>query len=231
MADPIIRRHAVRLLSECRESVFLLMHDDHPDPNSDLTRRALSELSSLRELDLRCVLPSRVALEPGRADWLTGLVGLGASIRCLPTVPMNIIVFDRRTALLAPPRPRGSLRREVSIVDGPDLMVALGAFCDFIWEKAVPANMGTGIDDASLTMQELGVLRLLAEGCTDQVVARRIGVSVRTAGRLTATLMNRLDARSRFQAGARAAQLGLLPLPAVPIRRCSDAGLRTSRPA
>src|SRR5687767_14355703 len=113
MVDPIIRRHAVRLLSECRESVFLLMHDDHPDPNSDLTRRALSELSSLRELDLRCVLPSRVALEPGPADWLTGLVGLGASIRCLPTVPMNIIVFDRRTALLAPPRPPGSLRREV----------------------------------------------------------------------------------------------------------------------
>jgi DNA-binding CsgD family transcriptional regulator len=230
MVDPIIRTHAFRLLRQCRESVFLLMHDEYQDPNWELTRRTLSELSSLCEVDLRCVLPSRVAMEPS-AEWLTGLMGLGASIRCLPNVPMNIIVFDRRTALLTPPRPRGSLRREVSIVDGPDLMVALGAFCEFIWEKAVQANLGTGHDGASLTVQELRVLRLLAEGCTDQVIARRIGVSVRTAGRLTATLMNRLDARSRFQAGARAAQLGLLPLPAMPVRRCSDAGLRTSRPA
>jgi DNA-binding NarL/FixJ family response regulator len=205
------------------------MHDEHPDPDSELTRRALSELTSLCEVDLRCVITSNLAAVAPQ-EWITGLLGLGASIRCLPTVPMNIIVFDRRTAMLAPPRSSGSVRREVSIVDGPDLMVALGAFCEFIWEKAAPAGLGTS-HDAKLTTQELGVLRLLAEGHTDQVVARRIGVSVRTAGRLTATLMSRLDARSRFQAGARAAQMGLLPLPAVPVRQCSDSRLRTSRPA
>lgn len=209
----------------------MLIHDESLPSNSALTHRAVAELSSLCDLDLRCVLPRRVAAQPAPAEWITGLLRLGASIRCLPNVPMNMMLFDRHTALLAPPRPAGSLRQEVSIVDGPELLVALGAFCEFIWDKAEPAELGVGQGDGRLTLQELGVLRLLAEGHTDQVVARRIGVSVRTAGRLTATLMNRLDARSRFQAGARAVQLGLLPPPGAQVRRCSDAGLRTSRPA
>ncbi|WP_367127659.1 response regulator transcription factor [Saccharothrix sp. HUAS TT1] len=54
------------------------------------------------------------------------------------------------------------------------------------------------------------VLRLLAEGLTDDAVANRIGVSVRTVRNDVASAMAGMDARSRFQAGVRATQLGLL---------------------
>jgi len=47
-------------------------------------------------------------------------------------------------------------------------------------------------------------------GATDEVVAAQLGVAVRTVRRTVATLMNRLGARSRFQAGVKAAGRGWL---------------------
>jgi DNA-binding CsgD family transcriptional regulator len=61
-----------------------------------------------------------------------------------------------------------------------------------------------------LTAQESIVVRLLAEGQTDDVVARRLGVSARTVRRIVTVVMRRLDARSRFEAGVHAVQRGWL---------------------
>ncbi|MGW2995319.1 helix-turn-helix domain-containing protein, partial [Streptomyces sp. NPDC001193] len=53
--------------------------------------------------------------------------------------------------------------------------------------------------------------RLLAEGHTDEGIAKRLGVSHRTARRIATVLMERLGARSRFEAGVRAVRCGWLP--------------------
>ncbi|MGX5189188.1 LuxR C-terminal-related transcriptional regulator [Streptomyces avermitilis] len=90
----------------------------------------------------------------------------------------------------------------------------LGDLFDRVWESAIPFSGGRpqprDRGEEELTGQEQAVLRLLGEGLTDEVVARKLGVSVRTGRRITAELMGRLGARSRFQAGLRAAQLGWL---------------------
>jgi DNA-binding NarL/FixJ family response regulator len=52
------------------------------------------------------------------------------------------------------------------------------------------------------------VLQLLAEGHTDETIANRLDVSTRTIRRITKTLMNQLQARSRFQAGINATRQG-----------------------
>jgi DNA-binding NarL/FixJ family response regulator len=52
----------------------------------------------------------------------------------------------------------------------------------------------------------------LAEGHTDEAIAKRLGVSHRTARRIASDLMDRLGARSRFEAGVRAVQQGWLPI-------------------
>lgn len=52
-----------------------------------------------------------------------------------------------------------------------------------------------------ISPREWQVLQLLAQGCTDEAVARSLSVSLRTVRRVTAELMARLNARSRFQAG------------------------------
>jgi DNA-binding CsgD family transcriptional regulator len=62
---------------------------------------------------------------------------------------------------------------------------------------------------AHLDDRERQLLGLLATGLTDGSVAARLGVSERTVRRSMATIMARLGARSRFQAGLIAARLGL----------------------
>ena len=63
---------------------------------------------------------------------------------------------------------------------------------------------------AGLCPRERKLLSLLVSGSTDTVAAAAIGVSVRTVRRMVRDLMNRLGARSRFQAGAKAAERGWL---------------------
>ncbi|MFV2022916.1 response regulator transcription factor, partial [Micromonospora sp. LOL_023] len=55
-----------------------------------------------------------------------------------------------------------------------------------------------------------GPVRLLAAGYKDEATARELRISVRTYRRHVATLMERLNAESRFQAGIQAAKAGLL---------------------
>lgn len=51
---------------------------------------------------------------------------------------------------------------------------------------------------------------LLAKGLTDETAAGRLGVSLSTIRRSMAAIMERLGARSRFEAGLRAAHMGWL---------------------
>ncbi|MDL2082218.1 response regulator transcription factor [Streptomyces sp. GXMU-J15] len=54
------------------------------------------------------------------------------------------------------------------------------------------------------------VLRLLCSGVKDEAAARQMGVCVRTYRRYVARILKSLDVTSRFQAGIRAAELGLV---------------------
>jgi DNA-binding CsgD family transcriptional regulator len=61
-----------------------------------------------------------------------------------------------------------------------------------------------------LTGLQAAAVQLLAAGHTDDAIARRLGVSPRTARRIANTLMARLGARGRFQAGVHAVRAGWL---------------------
>jgi hypothetical protein len=50
-------------------------------------------------------------------------------------------------------------------------------------------------------------------GLTDEAAARSLGMSVRTYRRHVASLLQAIDCESRFQAGVKAAHLGLIPGP------------------
>lgn len=54
-----------------------------------------------------------------------------------------------------------------------------------------------------LDRDETEVLNQLALGCTDSTAAHRLGISVRTLRRRVRNAMEKLGARSRFQAGMR----------------------------
>jgi DNA-binding NarL/FixJ family response regulator len=58
------------------------------------------------------------------------------------------------------------------------------------------------------TEEERAVASLLVTGMTDEMAARRLGLSRRTFRRRLKALMDKLGARSRFQAGFMLAETG-----------------------
>jgi DNA-binding CsgD family transcriptional regulator len=66
--------------------------------------------------------------------------------------------------------------------------------------------------DVPLTPRELEVLRLLAEGASNKVISRRLGISVHTAKFHVASLLDKLDAVGRTDAVAHAARRGVINL-------------------
>ena len=66
--------------------------------------------------------------------------------------------------------------------------------------------------DVALTARELEVLALLAEGASNKLIARRLGISAHTAKYHVASLLEKLDAVSRTDAVAQAARIGVLQL-------------------
>ena len=69
-----------------------------------------------------------------------------------------------------------------------------------------------------LSERQVQVLALVAEGLTDDEIARQLDLSAKTVGHYLDTARARLEARSRAQAVARALRQGLLPSPESPVQ-------------
>lgn len=113
--------------------------------------------------------------------------------------------------------PDGGGTEAIVVVHPSVLLDALSGLFENLWERALPLPLdGT---DASApraggTAQEPEpadgrLLALLLLGLTDQAGARQLGVSHRTVQRRVSALLDELDARTRFQAGAQLALRGL----------------------
>jgi DNA-binding CsgD family transcriptional regulator len=78
----------------------------------------------------------------------------------------------------------------------------------------VPGGTPAQLADASvgLTPRELEVLALLAEGASNKLIARRLGISTHTAKFHVGSLLDKLDAVSRADAVVHAARIGVINL-------------------
>ena len=94
------------------------------------------------------------------------------------------------------------------VVVPPDLLATL-------LPEAPPADdvlKANGAGRARLTRRELEVLAAMADGASNKAIARRLGISFHTAKFHVAAILAKLDAESRTEAVAKAAQLGLVML-------------------
>jgi len=62
-----------------------------------------------------------------------------------------------------------------------------------------------------LDIRDARILSLLSDGRSDSTIAREFGISLRTVERRVRSLMDRLGAKTRFQAGVQAARRGWIP--------------------
>ncbi|MCP3754190.1 helix-turn-helix transcriptional regulator [Streptomyces sp. TBY4] len=190
-----------------REALAFAPGGPQPAANREAAK-PLAQATLKRGVGLRTVYLDSVVNDPGSREHAQWLVASGAEIRTAPSLPMRMHVIDREVVLV-PLDPQDSSAGAVVIHEAG----ALAGFCalfDQVWASATPFGEAPARGGPEMTAQETTLLRLLADGMTDEAAARKLGVSLRTERRMITELSNRLEAGSRFQLGRRAAELGLL---------------------
>jgi DNA-binding NarL/FixJ family response regulator len=95
------------------------------------------------------------------------------------------------------------------------VVAALAYYFENLWHQASPLDaVGDANRDIAqepslpFTSAEHLTLQMLAEGTTDEAIARKLDISVRTVRRTVVKLIQVLGARSRFEAAVLAAKRG-----------------------
>lgn len=108
-----------------------------------------------------------------------------------------MIAFDRETAII----PHHDAYDGAVVIRDQSTVAYLVAVFDHSWTLADPYAPATQAQaDSSLDEIKQAIVRLLAEGMKDEMIARRLGMSLRTCRKHIAESMETLGASSRFQA-------------------------------
>ncbi|MFC3234955.1 helix-turn-helix transcriptional regulator [Streptomyces nitrosporeus] len=178
-------------------------------PENRAASRPLARSLLSRSVVMKTIYLDSVRNDPGSLEHALWLSENGAETRTVPVLPLRLQIFDRRSALI-PINPEDSSQGAI-LVEEPGIVAALYAFFRLVWETASPiAQPKRTRDISAASPQERELLRLLAEGLTDEAAARKLGISLRTERRMITEVSARLEAHSRFQLGQRAAENGLL---------------------
>ncbi|MFF9818665.1 LuxR C-terminal-related transcriptional regulator [Streptomyces sp. NPDC014006] len=201
---------------------ILSMHPGSPLPPAMLkdsmkrNREVLERGVAMRSIHLSAMLK----VPHGRAH-LEELQEAGAEVRVASVLPFRLIVVDRVVAYA----PAGTADTDAGAGSGDmtaleirdrsliDLFRSVFEFC-WIHGASAPLAGGHDVDDADedLDSRELSLLRMLGQGLKDDAIARSLGISSRTLRRMMTDVMRKLNADSRFQAGAQAVARGWLDM-------------------
>jgi DNA-binding CsgD family transcriptional regulator len=157
-------------------------------------------------LRYRAIYPDTARTAPTLCRHLGAMSVAGVAVRTMPLVPMNALIIDGSVAVLPADTANGS----VAVLRLSSVVTTATELFERVWPDAVPLADSDIPLDTDLSLREREMLRLLSLGATDEVAAAQLGISVRTVRRMVAQIMHRLGARSRFQAGVKAADRGWL---------------------
>ncbi|MFE5674563.1 LuxR C-terminal-related transcriptional regulator [Streptomyces erythrochromogenes] len=201
-----VQRRLERLALEARSEVLTFMPGG---PQSAAALEAAERNDALvlgRGVAIRTIGLDLVREDPGTLRYSRALLAGGGAFRTVAALPTRMVLVDRTHALV-PIDPADSRQGALSL-SAPGMIAPLVALFEREWGAAVALGADPSEAVYVPTEQERSLLGLLAEGHTDESAAGQLHISARTARRIMASLIERLGARSRFEAGLRAARLG-----------------------
>lgn len=146
---------------------------------------------------------------PGMLQELDRHVASGHQVRVINRLAFTVVISDDETVLvdLSHLDPHGDGSFEST---RPNVVASMLGWVNIVWDEAVPlasiVDQSGQLHAHSVDARDRRILALLANGLSDHVIARDLGVSTRTVERRVRDLMNRLTATTRFQAGVKAAR-------------------------
>ncbi|MFG3339419.1 hypothetical protein [Glycomyces sp. NPDC048151] len=140
------------------------------------------------------------------SDYLRHALASGDEVRFAKRLPLKLLVVDDKTALMeeAGSRPKAIVTSNRSIVE------LAGSLFDQLWSTGIPATSDAGGAER-LDEDDAVLLGLLIAGLTDQSIASKLGIGLRTVQRRVRDLMDLADVDTRIQLGWHAAKNGWVP--------------------
>ncbi|MEU7075139.1 hypothetical protein AB0B30_19390 [Streptomyces narbonensis] len=195
--------------TRCREEVFSIQPGGGRAPHrlEDAVERDVAMLG--RGVRMRTLYQHSARASLSTQGYVERLTEAGAEYRTAAELPDRAVVFDRSVAFL-PRRADGGTGEGAVLVRDPDVVAYLCRVFEQHWSAATPfrGTSGAAYKEVGPSLRR-ALVGLLAEGAKDEVIARRMGMSLRTCRRHIAELMEELGAESRFQGGALAERAGL----------------------
>jgi DNA-binding CsgD family transcriptional regulator len=169
-----------------------------------------------RGVGYRVVIERESFERPGFYQIAAEALRLGVRVRVGNAMPSRLIIVDRREALISlnEPDPFKAL-----VVHSSGLLEALSALFECVWRESLPLVLGSdGVAGPRVSDEELdrSIVGLLLVGFTDESIATRLGLSVRTVQRRVSALMATMGAQARLQLGFHLASRGWAPAAVTP---------------
>jgi len=203
-----VQRKLQELAEGCRDYVWSVNPGGPQSAGNLLKSRPLNESTMARGIKMRAIYQEAVHNDDATTDHVKWLEDHGAQVRLASVLPLRMVIVDGERALI--PLDESDSSRGALALSGSALLAGLRELFMCTWRDARPFGPRAHRLPGGFSIQEREALRLWAQGMTDHAVARALGVSDRTIRRMSETICSRLGARSRFEAGARARDAGLL---------------------
>jgi DNA-binding CsgD family transcriptional regulator len=208
-AVEVITNHAAlgQILGQLRQTVQEEIFGFQRPPW--LYRKDVNRPEMRRGVRVRSISDAGYIALPGALTLLRSEVEKGEQARIFPTLPIKMLVVDRRVALI--PLNVEDQGGPTLLVRAPALLDALYELFEMTWARATPiafsrtGAMETGKPDTQVSETAAQMIPLLAAGLNDKAIVYEAGISIATLNRRIAELMGRFGTRTRFQLGWRAA--------------------------
>ncbi|MFG2996300.1 LuxR C-terminal-related transcriptional regulator [Streptomyces sp. NPDC048340] len=200
ITDPAAIQHLIGHMLAAAEHEVLTSHPGGGRPTRVLEQAIDRDESLLgRGVRMRTIYQHTARYSRPTAAYVERVAARGGQVRTLGDGLMRMILIDQHTGIMA-------VRDDTAaalVVREPNVVDFMVQAFERSWVEAEPFATTVGPDQARSISDELrqNIVRLLAEGLEDKVIARRLGMSERTCQRHIAEVMRAVGARSRFQAG------------------------------
>jgi DNA-binding CsgD family transcriptional regulator len=218
LEDASVRRWPTRATARQRASTLIAAErHEHLAINTEevfdaeSTAAALPLDNSMLARGIRLRVLGRPPSDGDRSSaYATALGRSGGMYRELQTLPLKLMIFDRRVAFL-PSDPLDLEKGYVEVADA-EVVRALAGMFDRLWADGRDPRE-QGVPPIDLSNREQSLVHLLAMGYTDQSAAQELRLSVRTVAYTMRSLMDRLGVENRFQLALLLGAAGAAPQP------------------
>ncbi len=194
------------LVSEA-ESELLTAQPQAGRDAASLAAAALRDTAALeRGISMRTLYQHSARRSSFTAKYVAAVTDRGAQVRTLDEFFNRMIVVDRRVAVI----PASDDLKSAVAVREPSVVAYLADIFDRTWERARPFTNreSTTLKDIAAEQRAM-TIRMLIEGHSDPVSAKRLGVSPRTYAGYVADLKAEYEQETRFQLGYAMGQAGV----------------------